>query len=391
MMSLSCCVGQEASDQLQKADSDAAHAIIADEHGACADDGHRFISAAAERVRKITSALELTPDRQPPRSRPADGERAGSDAPSPSASRSLQNRTMLRRAAAVAAGGLFLASRRAHSIGAPSAPKQAASLDDCADPVGTHISPADPRSSQNCFRLDGRVALVTGGSKGLGKAMAHGLACAGCDVVISARSEAELSATAKEIAASCPGERIEYVVCDLSDRAQAEKLAAEVQSRMGRCDILVNNAGVSRAEGTFHGADLPIKPMDMEKHWDFTVATNLSSAVTLQNALAPGMVERKWGRIVNISSIGGLGSAEGRASYSATKAGDRDHQHRGARARPTGVTVNCARPAHSSPICRRRRLGRAARALAGVAGRVRRVKRWAQPEELVEPAAARAA
>ncbi len=288
---------------------------------------------------------------------------------------------MLRRAAAVAAGGLFLASRRAHSIGAPSAPKQAKSLDDCADPVGTHIS-LSPTALQNCFRLDGRVALVTGGSKGLGKAMAHGLACAGCDVVISARSEAELSATAKEIAASCPGRRIEYIVCDLSDRAQAEKLASEVQSRMGRCDILVNNAGVSRP-GTFHGADLPIKPMDMEKHWDFTVATNLSSAVTLQNALAPGMVERKWGRIVNISSIGGLGSAEGRASYSATKAGLIAITNTAAlELGKSGVTVNCLAPGPFLTDMPKKAFG--IEGLAGVAGRVP-VKRWAQPEELVGP------
>ena len=165
-------------------------------------------------------------------------------------------------------------------------------------------------------------------------------------------------------------------------RDRAEKLAAEVQSRMGRCDILVNNAGVSRP-GTFHGADLPIKPMDMEKHWDFTVATNLSSAVTLQNALAPGMVERKWGRIVNISSIGGLGSAEGRASYSATKAGLIAITNTAAlELGKSGVTVNCLAPGPFLTDMPKKAFG--IEGLAGVAGRVP-VKRWAQPEELVGP------
>src|SRR5947209_6562634 len=93
---------------------------------------------------------------------------------------------------------------------------------------------------ENLFKLTGKAALVTGGSKGLGKAMARGFAAAGADVVISSRSEAELEAAAEAIGDKA---RVAWVAADLSRRDDAVRLAREAQSAFGRVDILVNNAG----------------------------------------------------------------------------------------------------------------------------------------------------
>src|SRR5213592_4893562 len=97
------------------------------------------------------------------------------------------------------------------------------------------------------FRLDGKVALVTGGSKGLGKAMARGLAEAGADVAISSRHEAELKPALDEILAGT-GRRGYYFVADMTDRAAVKKLADDATAKLGKIDILVNNAGSNRPE-----------------------------------------------------------------------------------------------------------------------------------------------
>jgi len=162
---------------------------------------------------------------------------------------------------------------------------------------------------QERFLLTGRVALVTGGSKGLGKAMATGLAQAGADVLISSRHENELQAAAREIRSGCTT-RVEYVVSDLSQRESATQLAAAAIETMSRVDILVNNAGTN----------LP-QPIDeiRDEDWDRLVELNLSSCMALSRALVPYMKERRWGRIIHISSIMGFTSAAGRNVYSATK------------------------------------------------------------------------
>lgn len=97
------------------------------------------------------------------------------------------------------------------------------------------------------FDLSGRVALVTGGSKGLGKAMARGFLTAGADVMISSRSEAELRDTAAELK-QCSSSRVEWIRADMTDRSQVDHLAAAALERMGRVDILVNNAGGNRPQ-----------------------------------------------------------------------------------------------------------------------------------------------
>ena len=161
------------------------------------------------------------------------------------------------------------------------------------------------------FDLSGRVALVTGGSKGLGKAMARGFAQAGADVVISSRHENELQSAAREIRSGATT-RVEYVVADMTQRGQADRLAQAAIETMSRVDILVNNAG----------SNLP-QPIDQirDEDWDRLLELNLSSCMALTRALVPFMKERRWGRIIHISSIMGFSSAGGRNAYSATKSG----------------------------------------------------------------------
>ena len=185
------------------------------------------------------------------------------------------------------------------------------------------------------FDLSGRAALVTGGSKGLGKAMALGFAQAGADVFISSRHENELQAAAREIRSASTA-RVEYAVADMSHRDQADQLAQAAIEALGRVDILVNNAG----------SNLP-QPIDQirDEDWDNLVELNLSSCMALTRALVPFMKERRWGRIIHISSIMGFSSAGGRNAYSATKSALLGLARASANdLGPFGITVNCLAP-----------------------------------------------
>lgn len=159
------------------------------------------------------------------------------------------------------------------------------------------------------FSLAGRTALVTGGSKGLGKAMARAFCRAGAEVLLTSRSESELQATAAELAAAT-GARVEYDVADVTKREDVGRLAQAAIQRMGKIDILVNNAG----------ANIP-QTLDRirDEDWDYLLELNLTSCMALARALVPGMMERRWGRIIHVSSIMGLASTRGRSAYSATK------------------------------------------------------------------------
>lgn len=188
---------------------------------------------------------------------------------------------------------------------------------------------------QTPFDLTGRVALVTGGSKGLGKAMARGLAEAGADIVISSRHEDELRPALAEILDGT-GRRGEYVVADMADRGDVRELARAAVGRMGKVDILVNNAGTNAPEAIDAITD---------ETWDRVVEVNLSSVMALTRELVPGMKDRRWGRVVHVSSMFGLVSKEKRNVYSATKAGLLGLARASAiDLGPFGVTVNCISP-----------------------------------------------
>jgi len=185
------------------------------------------------------------------------------------------------------------------------------------------------------FDLSGRVALVTGGSKGLGKAMASGFAMAGADVVISSRHEDELKAALSEIVEGT-GVRGAYFVADMTQREEVERLAKSALSEMGRVDILVNNAGSNVPQAIDEITD---------ESWDRIIELNLTSCIVLTRALVGQMKERKWGRIIHISSIMALASKVGRGAYSATKAALVGIARTNAlELGPHGITANCIAP-----------------------------------------------
>ncbi len=185
------------------------------------------------------------------------------------------------------------------------------------------------------FDLGGKVALVTGGSKGLGKAMARGLAEAGADVVISSRHEGELKTALDDILRGT-GRRGAYVVADMSKRAEPGRLARTALEKMGRVDVLVNNAGTNKPQAIDAITD---------ETWDAVLETNLTSVMALTRALVPQMKERRWGRIIHISSIMGFVSKEKRNVYSATKAALLGLARASAiDLGPYGITVNCIAP-----------------------------------------------
>ena len=185
------------------------------------------------------------------------------------------------------------------------------------------------------FNLTGKVALVTGGSKGLGKAMARGLAESGADIAISSRHEDELKAALDDILKGT-GRKGCYVVADMSQRSEATKLAKTVLEKLGRIDILINNAGTNEPQAIDQVTD---------ESWDRLLEINLSSIMALTRAVVPQMKERKWGRIIHISSIMGFVSKEGRNAYSATKSALLGLCRASALdLGKFGITVNCIAP-----------------------------------------------
>jgi gluconate 5-dehydrogenase len=185
------------------------------------------------------------------------------------------------------------------------------------------------------FDLTGRTALVTGGSKGLGKAMASAFSQAGASVLITSRHEAELKKAIDEIRGD-QEDKLEYLVADLHERSQAEVLADSALKKMGCIDILVNNAGTNVPQ--------PIDEIS-DEDWDRVLELNVSACMVLTRALVPQMKKRGWGRIIHISSVMGLASAAGRSGYSTTKSALLGLTYGNALdLGPHNITVNCIAP-----------------------------------------------
>jgi len=158
--------------------------------------------------------------------------------------------------------------------------------------------------------LAGRVAVVTGGSRGIGAAIAALLAEAGAAVVVSGRDADRLERTAKDLEAT--GASIATVIADVASREDCERLVDTAKQRFGRLDVLVNNAGITR-----DGLVVRMKDDD----WDRVMETNLRGAFLMTRAAAKVMMRQKSGRIINIASVAGAMGNAGQANYSAAKAG----------------------------------------------------------------------
>jgi NAD(P)-dependent dehydrogenase (short-subunit alcohol dehydrogenase family) len=227
--------------------------------------------------------------------------------------------------------------------------------------------------AQNIFGLSGRVALITGGSKGLGKAMARGLAEAGADIVISSRHEGELRSALDDILQGT-GRRGRLVVADMTKRDDVLRLARTAVEQMGHIDILINNAGTNVPQ--------PIDAITDEA-WDQVLEINLNSVMALTRALVPQMKERRWGRIVHISSIMGFVSNNGRNTYSATKAALIGMARASALDLGAfGITVNCIAPGPFLTDLPGRLLSAEEKQRFA---QMTAVGRWGDPKELVGP------
>jgi NAD(P)-dependent dehydrogenase (short-subunit alcohol dehydrogenase family) len=226
----------------------------------------------------------------------------------------------------------------------------------------------------NPFDLTGKVALITGGSKGIGYAIATGFARAGASLFLCGRNETTLEAAAEKLQAETAG-RVEYLGADMSQRQHVQRIADEAVARLGQVDILVNNAGWNIVQAIDEIRD---------EDWDYLVNLNLTNVMALTRALVPGMKQRGWGRVIHISSIMALGSTPKRNAYSATKAALIGLAKASALdLGPFGITVNCIAPGPiatempMSILSQQQQDNLAARTALG---------RWAQPDELSGPA-----
>lgn len=159
--------------------------------------------------------------------------------------------------------------------------------------------------------LTGRVALVTGSTRGIGRAIAATLAKAGARVAVTGRDQAKAEAAAAELAAET-GAEVRGYAADVGKVAQAAALVEAVERDFGQLDILVNNAGLTRD-------NLLMRLKDDD--WDAVINANLRGAFATSRAASRGMMKRRWGRIINVASVVGLTGNKGQANYAASKAG----------------------------------------------------------------------
>lgn len=229
---------------------------------------------------------------------------------------------------------------------------------------------------QHPFQLTGKRALITGGSKGIGEAIAIAFARAGADVMIASRTSAELKQTSEKLkAAGTQSQKIRWHQTDMTNRSDVDQLATAAIEQMGGIDILVNNAG----------GNVPQNLQDIDDDsWDRMIELNLTSCIRLAKVASKPMTENGWGRIIYVASIMGSVGAEGRSAYCAAKAALIGASHAQAvELGPRGVTVNCISPGPILTDLPRNALSQQqqnrftdATALA----------RWGEPEEIAGPA-----
>ncbi|NYZ64217.1 beta-ketoacyl-ACP reductase [Luteimonas deserti] len=184
--------------------------------------------------------------------------------------------------------------------------------------------------------MNARVALVTGGTGGIGTAIVRRLADNGYRVATNYRNEDKARAWQNQL--KDEGYDIAIASGDVSDHVEAERMVRDIEAQLGPVDILINNAGITR-DGTFH----KMQPAQ----WHDVINTNLNSVYNVTRPVIEGMRERKWGRIIQISSINGLKGQYGQANYAAAKAGMHGFTISLARENAKlGITVNTVSPGY---------------------------------------------
>ena len=158
--------------------------------------------------------------------------------------------------------------------------------------------------------LSGQTAIVTGASQGLGRAIAIALGAAGARVALVARNAEKLAETAKQITDA--GGQAEVMAADVSQKEAIEKIVETVAEEWGKLDILINNAGITRDT---------LLPIMTDEQWDDVIAVNLRGTFLFTRAASQKMMRKRYGRIINISSVSGLIGNAGQTNYSASKAG----------------------------------------------------------------------
>jgi 3-oxoacyl-[acyl-carrier protein] reductase len=193
-----------------------------------------------------------------------------------------------------------------------------------------------PETTPEQIRVDlkGQVALVTGASQGIGRAIAVALARNGAKVACVARNEAKLKDTVTEITNA--GGEAGVFVCDVSKGESVTALVEQIAEQWGRLDILVNNAGITRDT---------LIPRMTDEQWDEVITTNLRGTFLFTRAATRPMMQQRYGRIINIASVSGLVGNPGQANYSASKAGMIGMTQTVARELAgRKITVNCVAP-----------------------------------------------
>ena len=181
------------------------------------------------------------------------------------------------------------------------------------------------------FDLSGKCALVTGASGGIGGAVGRALYSQGATVVLS-----DVTIGPSEALVAGLGERAQAIACDLGDPEGPDALAKAAEAAMGSIDILVNNAGLTRDNLT---------PRMKDEDWNAVLEVNLTAAFRLARACLHGMMKRRWGRIVSVSSVVGVTGNPGQTNYAASKAGLIGMSKAlAAEVASRGITVNCVAP-----------------------------------------------